>query len=442
MFVDEATIHVIAGKGGHGCVSLHREKYRPKGGPDGGDGGRGGNIVLKGDSGLKTLLDFQWRRHYRAPAGTHGQGGDKSGKDGTDMILRVPLGTIARSQTGLILGEITADGETLVIAGGGIGGRGNVRFATPVRKAPLFAEKGEPGDEDDVTLELKLLADVGLIGYPNAGKSTLISRISAAKPKIASYPFTTIQPNLGVVRLEDDRTFVVADIPGIIEGAHRGKGLGDKFLRHVERTAILLHLVDMSGLERPDPEADYEKVRLELAGYGAGLADRPEIVVGTKADLPESEAHIDRAMKYFKAAGKRFLPISALSGTGMKELLYETAALVDKARAETPVKRLPRARIYRYTPEEEIKVEQLGDHAWRVINGKLERMVRMTDWLNDEAVDYMRDKLIRLGVDDKLAAAGASPGDEVVIAEMPFEFQPFKEDGEDRIDRGDGDVPK
>lgn len=341
------------------------------------------------------------------------------------MILRVPLGTVARSETGQILGELIADGEKLVIGAGGIGGRGNVRFATPVRKAPLFAEKGEPGDELDVTLELKLLADVGLIGYPNAGKSTLISRVSAAKPKIASYPFTTIQPNLGVVRLEDDRTFVVADIPGLIEGAHQGKGLGDKFLKHIERTAILLHLVDMSGLERPDPLADYDKVRLELAGYGAGLVDRPELIVGTKADLPESQANIRRAAKHFKAAGKTFLPISAVSGLGMKELLYETAALVDKARAARPAEPPAKARLYKFEPEAEIKIARLGDHAWQVRNPKIERMVRMTDWLNDEAVDYMRDKLIRLGVEDRLSDAGAVPGDEVVIAEMLFDFQPF-----------------
>lgn len=428
MFVDEATIHVIAGKGGHGCVSLHREKFKPKGGPDGGDGGRGGNVILQADSGLKTLLDFQWRRQYKAPSGTHGQGRNKSGKAGADMILRVPLGTVAKAASGELLGELITDGEKLVIGAGGIGGQGNVRFATPIRKAPLFAEKGEPGDELDVTLELKLLADVGLIGYPNAGKSTLISRVSAAKPKIASYPFTTIQPNLGVVRLDDDRTFVVADIPGIIEGAHKGKGLGDKFLKHIERTAILLHLVDMSGLERPDPLADYEKVRLELAGYGAGLVDRPELIVGTKADLPESQANISLAAEHFKAAGKAFLPVSALSGLGMKELLYETAALVDKARAERPVEAPAKAHLYKFAPEAEIRIERLGDHAWKVRNPRIERMVRMTDWLNEEAVDYMRDKLLRLGVEDHLAEAGAVSGDEVVIAEMPFDFQPFAKD--------------
>ena len=296
MFVDEATIHVTGGNGGAGCVSLHREKYKPKGGPDGGDGGRGGSVILRADSGLRTLLDFQWKRHYKARSGTHGQGNNKSGRDGGDIILRVPLGTIAQDETGEVIGELIVDGESLVIARGGSGGRGNARFATPVKKAPLFAEKGEPGEERTVTLELKLLADVGLVGYPNAGKSTLISRISAAKPKIAAYPFTTLKPNLGVVRLDDDRTFVVADIPGIIEGAHKGKGLGDRFLKHIERTAVILHLVDMSGLERPDPPADYEHVRKELSGYGAGLVDRPEIIVGTKADLPEAEPNIMRAI--------------------------------------------------------------------------------------------------------------------------------------------------
>lgn len=428
MFVDEATIHVKGGNGGHGCVSLHRDKFHPKGGPDGGDGGRGGSVILKGDSGLKTLLDFQWRRHYAAKSGTHGQGSDRSGKSGSDLVLRVPLGTVARSESGAVLGELLTDGDTLIVARGGLGGRGNARFVTPVKKAPMFAEKGEPGSEDNITLELKLLADVGLVGYPNAGKSTLISCISAAKPKIASYPFTTLKPNLGVVRLADDRTFVVADIPGLIEGAHLGKGLGDKFLKHIERTAVMLHLVDMSGLERPEPITDYKKVRAELAGYGSGLEERPEIVVGTKCDLPESAKNVEQAKKYFKSIGKTFIAISALSGLGIDDLLYKSADLVDRERAEHPPEPLPRIHVYTYAPEEEILIERLSEHAWKVKNPKIERMVRMTDWLNDEAVDYMRNKLIKIGVEDKLAVAGAASGDEVVIADMPFEFQPFEKE--------------
>ncbi len=431
MFVDEATINVAGGRGGAGCVSLHREKYKPKGGPDGGDGGRGGSVILRADSGLRTLLDFQFKRHYKAGAGTHGQGNNKNGRDGADIILRVPLGTIARDETGEALGELIREGDILVVARGGSGGRGNTHFTTPTRKAPLFAEKGEPGEEREVRLELKLLADVGLVGYPNAGKSTLISRISAAKPKIAAYPFTTLKPNLGVVRLDEEKTFVVADIPGLIEGAHKGKGLGDRFLKHIERTAVILHLVDMSGLERPDPTADYERVKGELAGYGAGLAERPEIIVGTKADLPEAQANIAAAGKRFAAEGKEFAAVSALTGEGVKELLWRTAALVEAARKDRPIALVEKARVYKLEAPDEIIVERQAKGVWRVENAKVEKMVRMTDWLNEEAQAYARDKLIKLGVEEKLKAAGAAPGDEIVIADMSFEFKPFENDEEE-----------
>jgi GTPase len=427
MFVDEAKITAKGGDGGNGCVSFRREKYLPKGGPNGGDGGRGGDIVLQADEGLKTLLDFQWRRHYRGGRGEHGKGGNRHGRNGDDLVLSVPVGTVVREEDGEAIGELIAAGDRLVIARGGIGGRGNVHFATPVRKAPRFAEKGEPGDEKTIVLVLKLLADVGLVGYPNVGKSTLVSRVSAARPKIASYPFTTLQPNLGVVRLPDDRTFIMADVPGLIEGAHQGKGLGDRFLKHLERTAVLLHLLDMSGFEREDPLVDYDKLRQELEGYGTGLEKRSEIVIGTKADLPDAAENIKRARARFEAAGQKFIAISALTGEGLTELLYETAALVEKSRQEVSMRLLPKTRVYRPEPEDEIVVKRLSPHSWEVKNPKILRMVRMTEFTNDEAVDYLRKRLTKLGVDQQLAEAGAVPGDEVVIGEMTFEYVPTAE---------------
>lgn len=423
MFVDEAKIFIKAGDGGNGCASFHREKFVPRGGPNGGDGGRGGNIVLQADEGLRTLLDFQWRRHHKAERGRHGQGSNRHGAGGEDLILKVPIGTIAREEDGPVIGELISPGQSLVIAAGGLGGRGNTHFVTPVKKAPKFAERGEPGEEKTILLELKLLADVGLVGYPNAGKSTLISRVSAARPKIAAYPFTTLKPNLGVVRLDDDRSFVIADIPGLIEGAHQGKGLGDRFLRHLERTAVLLHLIDLSGQERPDPLADFKKVETELKSYGAGLAERPAIVVGTKIDLPESEKHLARARRKFAKSGQKFIAVSAVTGEGIDELLYETAALVGPARAERSPELVSSVRVYRFEPREELQVERVANHAWRVINTRAERMVRMTDFTNDEAVDYLRSKLTALGLDDRLAEEGAVAGDEVTIAEMAFEYR-------------------
>jgi GTP-binding protein len=423
MFVDEAKILVKGGNGGNGCVSMHREKFIPKGGPDGGDGGKGGDVVVEADGGLKTLLDFQWRRHYKADRGRHGEGSNRHGKNGADLILKVPVGTVAKDEDGRVLGELLAEGEKMVVATGGQGGRGNAAFATPIHKAPGFAEKGEPGEEKTIFFELKLLADVGLVGYPNAGKSTLIGRISAAKPKIASYPFTTLKPNLGVVSLDSENVFVVADIPGLIEGAHQGKGLGDRFLRHLERTAVLLHLLDMSGVEREDPVTDYETIRRELEKYGAELADRPEIIVGTKIDLPEAAERAENVKRWFAERGHEFFAVSAVTGEGIKELLYATAELVRSEREKHPPQRIEPTRLYRMEKEEEIKIERLSAHSWAVHNPKVRRLVRMTNFENEEAIDYLRRKLAKFGVDDELKKAGAVPGDEVVIGEIAFEYQ-------------------
>lgn len=421
MFVDEAKITVKAGDGGNGCVSMYREKFVPRGGPDGGDGGDGGNVIIEADPSLSTLLDFQWRRHYKGERGRHGQGAHRHGKNGEDVILRVPLGTVVKEDDGVIA-ELLSEGARLTVAAGGHGGRGNSAFATPVRKAPYFAEKGEPGEEKIITLELKLLADVGLVGYPNVGKSTLVGKVSAARPKIASYPFTTLKPNLGVVKLDEENIFVIADIPGLIEGAHEGKGLGDRFLRHVERTAVLLHLVDLSG-EQGDPVADYKKIRHELNSYGSALADRPEIVVGTKIDVPEAAETVETARRLFSEMGRSFFAVSAVTGEGIKELMYATAELVKKERASKPAPTGEGPRMYRFAEEEQISVKRLGPHSWEVVNSKVLRSVRMTDFSNEEALDYLRDKLEKMGVDDALEKAGAVPGDEVVIAEMSFEYR-------------------
>lgn len=422
MFVDEAKVTVKGGDGGNGCVSLHREKFVPRGGPNGGNGGKGGDVTLEADGGLKTLLDYQFRRHHKAERGRHGEGSDRHGRNGSELVLKVPVGTVVTDEDGRQLGDLLADGERLVIAEGGIGGRGNAAFTTPNRKAPMFAEKGEQAEERTLRFELKLLADVGLVGYPNAGKSTLISRVSAARPKIASYPFTTLAPNLGVVRVDDERTFVLADIPGLIEGAHEGKGLGDRFLRHLERTAVLLHLVDLSGVERDDPIEDYEKIRRELEGYGAHLADRPEIVVGTKVDLPGSVERSDRVRHYFAEREQAFFTVSAVTGEGIKELVYAAAELVEQARTDEPVRRERPARVYRLKEDDHVEVERFSRHSWGVKGRKIERAVRMTDFENEEAIDYLRRRLAKMGVDNELKKAGAQAGDDVAIGEMAFEY--------------------
>ncbi len=327
MFVDEVEVFVKGGAGGRGCVSFRREKYVPRGGPDGGDGGRGGAVILEGDEGLSTLLDFRYRRHYVAPRGGHGQGADRHGADAPDLILRVPLGTVVRErESGRLLGEITRHGERLVVARGGRGGRGNAAFATPTRRAPRIAEPGEPGEERWLVLELKLLADVGVVGFPNAGKSTLVSRLSAARPKIAAYPFTTLAPTLGLVRGDDQPGFVIADVPGLIPGAAEGKGLGLRFLRHLERTRLLVHLVDLDPATGRDPVEDWRAIQRELAAYSPELAARPQILAANKTDLPGTAPRLARLRRFARQEGLQLLPISAQTGTGLAELRAAIAA--------------------------------------------------------------------------------------------------------------------
>ncbi|HEX2295853.1 MAG TPA: GTPase ObgE [Actinomycetota bacterium] len=410
-FVDEATIHVSGGAGGNGSASFHREPYKPKGGPDGGDGGTGGSVVLRADTSVGTLLELRDHPHVKATPGGHGMSKRRHGANGKDRVVLVPPGTVAYDEDGVLVADLARPGDELVAAAGGRGGRGNVQFTTPTRRAPAFAEKGEPGEQRRLRLELRLLADVGLVGFPNAGKSTLISRISAAKPKIADYPFTTLAPNLGVV--PGDESFVVADIPGLVPGASEGKGLGHRFLRHVSRAAILLFLVDPLAQDR-DPSRDVDVLASELEAFDPDLARRPRLVVVTKADAaPEQAAAL--------AAGHPgALVISAVSGSGLDDLVERVRTLVREARAAAPA----RVGYVRHVVKESpLEVSREGG-AWRVRGRRAERAVATTDMDSEEAVELLQRRLIGMGVERMLAAAGAVRGDEVRIGDVAFEFEP------------------
>lgn len=332
-FIDEAKIYVKAGDGGRGCVSFRREKYVPRGGPDGGDGGNGADVILIARRNMSSLLDHRYQQHYKAKRGVHGKGKDQHGKNAEDLFIPVPMGTMIKDfESGAFYGDLTEEGQTLVIAKGGRGGKGNARFVTPTNQAPKEAQPGTPGQEKTLKLELKLLADVGLLGFPNAGKSTLISRVSAARPKIADYPFTTLVPNLGVVSYGDGATFILADIPGLIEGAHEGAGLGIQFLRHIERTKILVHLLDLSPMTQRDPIEDYAAMNRELNSYNEELSKTPQIVALNKIDITEAREILETIEKHFSDLGIKTFPISSATGEGTKELVWEVAKQVEKLR--------------------------------------------------------------------------------------------------------------
>lgn len=412
-FVDEARIKVIAGSGGNGAASFHHEPFKPKGGPDGGDGGDGGSVILRADTSVGTLLELRDHPHVKAARGGHGQGARKHGAKGSDRIVLVPPGTVVYTDAGTLIADLAQAGAEIVLAKGGRGGRGNVRFASSTRRAPSFAENGEPGEERWLRLELRLLADVGLVGFPNAGKSTLIARVSAAKPKIADYPFTTLEPNLGVVRVEDE-SFVMADIPGLVEGAHEGKGLGDRFLRHVSRAGVLVFFADLAAPDR-DPSEDIPTLRAELKRFDPELARRPSIAVANKMDA------VPDALEGVRSVVPDVLPISAVSGEGIDTLLGRLSDEVKRARG---IIRSERSTYVRYVSQpEELRVAK-EDHAWRVTGAAAERAVAMTNLDNEEAVERLQKRLIALGVERALAAAGAGRGDEVRIGEAAFEFEP------------------
>ncbi|MCH8029564.1 MAG: GTPase ObgE [Candidatus Dadabacteria bacterium] len=333
-FIDEAKIYVRSGDGGNGCVSFRREKYVPRGGPDGGDGGNGGEVIIVARGNMSSLLDYRYKQHYKAKRGEHGRGKNQHGKNSPELLIPVPVGTLVKNMgSGEVIGDLTEEGQTLVVAPGGRGGKGNARFATSTNRAPKHAQPGEEGEEKTILLELKLLADVGIVGLPNAGKSTLISRISAARPKIADYPFTTTVPNLGVVSYGEGKSFVVADIPGLIKGAHEGSGLGVTFLKHIERTRLLIHLVDISQFSGRDPVEDYNSINHELSYYGHGLESKPQIVAGNKIDMEEGKDNLDEIETRFSELGIEIIPVSALTGNGIDTLVVETGRILEQSTA-------------------------------------------------------------------------------------------------------------
>lgn len=420
MFYDRAKIYVKAGDGGSGAVSFRREKYVPLGGPNGGDGGRGGDIILEADEGLRTLVDFRYRRHYKAERGEHGQGKDRHGKNAEKLILRIPVGTVIKdAESGEILGDLTKHGQRLTVAYGGRGGKGNARFVSNINKAPAVAEKGEPGEERWIILELKLLADVGLVGFPNVGKSTLISRVSAARPKIADYHFTTLVPNLGVVDV-DDFSFIMADIPGIIEGAHAGAGLGHEFLRHIERTKLLLHILDISGAEGRDPLEDFRIINRELKLYSPALALRPMIVVPNKIDALNSGEELNRLFRELKDDYEIF-PISAVTGEGIEKLLKRIAELLPGL---APLE-------FSASPDEHRIVEARKDERFRlerqdgifIVTGKeVEKHASMAYLDTDDGIRRFQNILKAMGVEDALKNEGIKEGDKVMIGKLELEW--------------------
>jgi GTPase len=423
-FVDRVVLHVRAGDGGHGCVSIHREKFKPFGGPDGGDGGHGGNVSLVVDPGVHTLLDFRFRPHVKAGNGKGGQGSDRDGANGENLVLPVPDGTVVYDADGAVLVDLVGEGTEFVIARGGRGGRGNASLANTRRKAPGFAELGEPGEQLDAVLELKSVADVGLVGFPSAGKSSLIAVLSSARPKIADYPFTTLTPNLGVVRI-DDHTFTVADVPGLIPGAAEGRGLGLTFLRHIERCAVLVHVIDCAALETArDPIADIDAVEAELAAYG-GLADRPRLIALNKIDIPDGRALAEMVRPELDKRGLPVFEVSAATREGLRPLTYAMARAVEEHRAAAPPPERTRI-IIRPTPVDDsgFTIEQDDEGVYVVRGSKPERWVRQTNFDNDEAVGYLADRLARLGVEDALAKAGAEPGCPVRIGVREFDWRP------------------
>ncbi len=427
MFIDEAKIFVKAGAGGSGAASFHREKYRPHGGPDGGNGGHGGSIILVASRDVNTLVEFSFKKHFKSKRGAHGSGNNKHGADAEDVRIKVPLGTQVQDEDGALLADLAEEGEEAVVARGGIGGRGNAAFATPAFKAPTFAEKGEPGEERWLHLELKLLADIAVVGMPNVGKSSLIAHISAARPRIADYPFTTLEPHLGVVRVDEDESFVIEDIPGLIEDAHLGKGLGIQFLRHVERARMLLHLLDLSGAAG-EPVHDFEVIDDELFHYSETLHGKRTIVAGNKLDIATPE-EVERVRLDIENRGYEFFPISAVTGEGLRPLIWRMHAVLQEVEAGlAEERRLPpegehMVFTYERGPKIDFKVERENDY-WLITGPSVERAVAMTDLDNDQAVAYLQNRLRTMGVNEELEKAGAVEGDTVVIGEAAFDYVP------------------
>ncbi|WP_068783096.1 GTPase ObgE [Paenibacillus phocaensis] len=429
MFVDKAKIYVKGGDGGDGLVAFRREKYVPEGGPAGGDGGKGGDVIFRVDEGLRTLMDFRYQRHFKAQRGEKGRNKSQHGANAENMIVRVPPGTVViDDDTQEVLADLTRHGQQIVVARGGRGGRGNIRFATPNNPAPELAEHGEEGQERWVVLELKVMADVGLVGFPSVGKSTLLSVVSAAKPKIGAYHFTTITPNLGVVDVGDGRSFVMADLPGLIEGAHEGVGLGHEFLRHVERTRLIVHVVDMAGSEGRDPFDDWQKINDELRQYNADLEKRPQIVAANKMDMPEAAEHLEKFREEVaKVRGDlEIMPISSLTRQGIQELLYRVSDLLEQipeAPAIEEVTELTERKIFKLdNTEDEGFTIRRENETFVVESVKIERMMKRMQLNSHDAILKLARTLRHMGVDEELRKRGATDGTPVRIGDFEFEF--------------------
>jgi GTP-binding protein len=439
-FVDRVTLHVSAGRGGNGVASVHREKFKPLGGPDGGNGGPGGSVILRVDPDVTTLVDYHHSPRRKAENGAQGAGGNRNGSHGGDLVLPVPDGTVVHdARSGEVLADMVGAGTELVIARGGRGGLGNAALASAKRKAPGFALLGEPGDELEIRLELKVVADIGLVGFPSAGKSSLIAAMSRARPKIADYPFTTLVPNLGVVTA-GETTFTVADVPGLIEGASEGRGLGHDFLRHVERCAAIVHVIDTATLEPGrNPVEDLDIIENELSRYG-GLDDRPRLVALNKVDVPDGSEIADMVLDDLRERGLDVFKVSAASGSGLRELTFAMAGIVKAARAARPQVQAERIVIRPQSADgnDDFTVTAT-DVGWQVRGEKPERWVRQTDFANDEAVGFLADRLNRLGVEKRLVAAGAQEGDAVLIGHpddaVVFDFKPSIEAGAEILGR-------
>ncbi len=427
MFIDQAKIFVKAGDGGNGMVAFRREKYTPDGGPAGGDGGRGGDVVFVVDEGLHTLMDFRYNRHFKATKGENGMSKGMHGRGADDLVIPVPPGTVIKNEdTNEVLADLVEEGQKVIVAKGGRGGRGNSRFASSRNPAPNIAENGEPGSELNIILELKLLADVGLVGFPSAGKSTFLSVVTAAKPKIASYPFTTLTPNIGVVALDDGRSFVIGDMPGIIEGAAEGIGLGLQFLRHIERTKVLLHLIDMSGLDGRNPYEDFETILMELEKHDPALMKKPQIIIANKMDMPSSADLLEEFKEKLAKSDKEYeiYEISALRRQGLNEVLYRAIELLENYKEIEELEIDTDTHVV-YTHEEETAPFELtrdSDGVWVLAGEEIERLFKMTNLEHDESIMRFSRQLRGMGVDEALRTRGAKDGDLVALLDFTFEF--------------------
>ena len=425
MFIDEVTVEVNAGDGGNGCMAFRREKFVAMGGPFGGNGGKGSDIIFETDEGLNTLIDLRYKRVIKGSKGANGEGKAKNGKNAEDVVIKVPVGTVVSdAETGMIIADLTKKSENVVVAYGGRGGRGNIAFATHSNPAPAYSENGEPGETRKLKVELKLLADVGLVGLPSVGKSTLISKVSSSKPKIAAYHFTTLTPNLGVVSVREGKSFVMADLPGLIEGASLGSGLGDRFLKHIERTRVIAHVIDMSGIEGRDPYDDYITIRKELENFDKKLMNKPEIIIANKMDMETSKDNLKSFKE--KVKDRKIFEVSALTSTGLKEVINELSDMLDTIEREPLYESelIESHVLYKFKREKPFTIVKDND-VWVIKGERVEKLLRMTKFQTDESVRRFSNQLRRMGVDDALRESGAQDGDTIRILDLELEYKDF-----------------